>query len=127
MRASTIPRMVRLGWAVFLLTTGGPAIAAPYCIQSQALPPQCNYDDPSLCQADANRQGGVCSANPQETALQPGIGQYCVVTAGGASNCSYADRATCTAEAQRQNGACVEAPTIAPAKAPDPYSAVNGL
>ncbi|HUN40887.1 MAG TPA: hypothetical protein VMU81_11390 [Acetobacteraceae bacterium] len=110
-----------------LATGGGPAFAAPYCIQSQALPPQCNYYDPSQCQADANRQGGVCAANPHETALQPGIGQYCVVTAGGASNCSYADRGTCAAEAHREQGACIEAPALAPAKAPDPYSAVNGL
>ncbi|HTW71819.1 MAG TPA: hypothetical protein VME47_18185 [Acetobacteraceae bacterium] len=127
MRALTIPGVVRLGWAVLLAATGGPAFAAPYCVQSQALPPQCDYYDPSLCQENANRQGGVCAENPQEARLQPGIGQYCVVTAGGASNCSYADRGTCAAEAQRQKGACVEAPAIAPAKAPDPYSAVNGL
>jgi hypothetical protein len=127
MRALAVQGLVRLGWAVLVATASGPAFAAPYCIQTEALPPQCNYFDPSQCQLDANRQGGVCSANPQETSLRPGIGQYCVVTPGGASNCSYVDRGSCATEAQRQNGACTEAPAIAPSKAPDPYSAVNGF
>lgn len=127
MRALAIPGMVRLGWTALLVASGGPAFAAPYCIQSQTLPPQCNYYDPAQCQAEANRQGGVCSANPQQMAVQPGVGQYCVVIAGGASECIYSDRGTCAAEAQRQGGACTDAPAIAPSRAPDPYSAVNGF
>lgn len=127
MRSWQIRQACRVGVALLSLAGSGPAFAGRYCIQSQSLPPQCNYDDPSQCQADANRQGGVCSANPQQFTLREGVGQYCVVTSGGASNCSYADRGTCAAEAQRQQGACVEAPTIAPVKAPDPYSATNGL
>jgi hypothetical protein len=127
MRALAIPGVVQLGWAVLLAANSGPAFAAAYCIQSETLPPQCYYDDPAQCQAEANRQGGVCSANPQQLALQPGVGQYCVVTAGGASACVYSDRGTCAAEAQRQGGACTDAPAIAPSRAPDPYSAVNGF
>jgi len=110
-----------------LTAMGTPAFAAPYCIQNQSLPPQCNYFDPSQCQRDAARQGGVCSANAQQFTMQRGIGQYCVVTSGGASNCSYVDRGTCNTEAEREQGACMEAPVIAPAKAPDPYSAINGF
>lgn len=127
MRLLIFPRTVRIGWAVVLAATGGPAFAAPYCVENQSLPPQCIYADPSECQAAAQKQGGVCSANPQQLSLQQGIGQYCVVTAGGASNCSYADRSTCMAEAQREQGACTTAPQIAPSRAPDPYSAVGGL
>jgi len=127
MRVLAIPGAVWFGGSMFLAAAGAPALAAPYCIQSQSLPPQCNYDDPSQCSADAGRQGGVCAANPQQLALRQGIGQYCVVTAGGASDCAYVDRPSCMAEAARQHGACTEAPAIAPARAPDPYSAVNGF
>ena len=127
MRWLAIPRAGCLGLAAFLAATGGPAFAARFCIQSQSLPPQCIYDDPSECQQAAAQQGGVCSANPQQFTLQRGIGQYCVVALAGSSSCVYADRATCMAEAQHEHGACIAAPGIAPAKAPDPYSAVGGL
>lgn len=127
MRSLVIPRRARFGWAVILTGIASPALAAPFCIQSQSLPPQCNYYDAHECQKDAGKQGGVCSVNPQQMTLQPGVGQYCIVTSGGASICEYADRGTCQAEAERQNGACTEAPNVAPVGSPDPYSAVGGL
>ncbi len=127
MRLLAIPRTARFGWALILAGTAGPAIAAPFCIESQALPPQCNYYDASECQSDAARQGGVCSANAHALTLQPGIGQYCLATSYGASFCVYPDRATCMADAIRQHGACTAAPNVAPGRSPDPYSAVGGL
>lgn len=128
MRLLRIRRGARFGWATALVMSATPALAAPFCIQSQTLPPQCNYYDAQECQHDAARQGGVCSVNPQQKAmLQPGEGQYCIVTSGGASACVYADRGTCMREAEREGAACTTAPTIAPAKAPDPYAAVGGL
>lgn len=127
MRSLTIPHGFRFGWAAIMVAIASPALAAPFCMQSQSLPPQCNYYDANECQKDAGRQGGVCSANPQQLALQPGIGQYCVVTSGGVSACIYSDRSTCMAEAARQNGACTQAPNVAPSGSPDPYSAVGGL
>ena len=127
MRLLAIPRTARLGWAVILAGTAGPALAAPFCIENQAMPPQCNYYDAAQCQSDAARQGGVCSANPQQLSLQPGIGQYCLATSSGVSSCIYPDRGSCMAEAARQHAACTEAPNIAPGRAPDPYAAVGGL
>jgi hypothetical protein len=127
MRLLAIPRTAGLGWAVILAGTAGPALAAPFCIENQSLPPQCNYYDAAQCQSDAARQGGVCSANPQQLSLQPGIGQYCLATSSGVSSCIYPDRGSCMAEAARQNAACTEAPNIAPGRAPDPYAAVGGL
>ena len=127
MRLLAIPRVTGFGWAIIVAATAPPALAAPFCIQSQALPPQCNYYDASECQNDAIRQGGVCSANPQELTLQSGIGQYCLTTSDGVSLCVYPDRGTCMADAARQHGACVAAPNVAPGRSPDPYSAVGGL
>ena len=127
MRLRAIPPTAGLGWTIILAGTAGPALAAPFCIESQALPPQCNYYDAAECQNDAARQGGVCSANAQELTLQPGIGQYCLATSYGASFCVYPDRASCMVEAARQHGACTVAPNVAPGKSPDPYSAVGGL
>jgi hypothetical protein len=127
MRSFTKPHLARFGWAIILAGSAGPAFAAPFCIENQALPPQCNYFDAAQCQNDAARQGGVCSANPQQLTLQPGIGQFCVVTSYGTSACIYPDRGSCMAEAARQHAACTDAPNVAPAKAPDPYAAVGGL
>jgi hypothetical protein len=119
--------LARSAWAVILVSIGWPALAAPFCIENQALPPECNYYDASQCQTDAARQGGTCSANPQQLTLQPGIGQYCVTNSYGVSSCVYPDRGSCTAEAARENATCTAAPNIAPGRAPDPYSAVGGL
>ncbi len=102
------------------------ALGSPYCLQNQAVPPQCIYDDPAKCQSDAFRQGGVCSANPRETHLTTNVGQYCLVTGGGISQCIYSDRDTCTKDSIRQHGACVFAPQIAPSGAPDPYAQIGG-
>jgi hypothetical protein len=102
------------------------ALASPYCLENQAIPPQCIYEDPGQCQSDAFRQGGVCSANPKEAHLTANVGQYCMVTGSGISLCVYSDRDTCTKDAMRQNGACIFAPQIAPSGAPDPYAAIGG-
>ena len=103
------------------------AMAAPFCLTGQVLPPQCIYYDARQCERDAQRQGEVCSANPAEVTLSQGAGLYCVVTSGRVSVCAYTDRGTCAREATQQNGIC----TGAPAKsggvgAPDPYSPING-
>ena len=98
------------------------AVAAPFCIENQALPPQCIYYDARECRKEAQRQNGVCSANPREVRLTPNVGQYCMVTSELVSLCVYADRGPCEDDARRQNGTCTSAPQIAPVGAPDPYS-----
>lgn len=119
----------RLGLVGILAALASPngALAAPFCIGNQSVPPQCIYDDASSCQREAARQGGVCSANEAQLTLQPGIGQYCVVTSSLVSVCVYPDRVSCAAEAARQHGACVAAPDVRPEQSPDPYSSVGGL
>jgi hypothetical protein len=102
------------------------AQAAPFCLQTQAIGPQCIYYDAGLCQKDAARQGGFCGANPDEVHLSANIGKYCVVTSGQASLCIYLDRGTCTTEAVRQGGACTESTGTAGTGAPDPYAAIGG-
>jgi hypothetical protein len=127
MKFPAVSRPAHFGWAIVFAGLATPALAAPYCIQNQSLPPQCIYNDPGQCQADANKQGGVCSANPQQVTLNAGIGQYCLVTGTGVSRCVYPDRSTCLSDATRERGACTEAPTVAPSRAPDPYASVGGL
>jgi hypothetical protein len=119
-------RVSRFCGLVLLAASATPAVAAPFCVRTQALPPQCIYVDAAQCQNEALRQGGVCTVNSAEVRVNPGIGQYCVVTSSVVSLCAYPDRGTCMAEAARHNGACVEAPGIAPGRAPDPYAAVGG-
>lgn len=103
-----------------------PALAAPFCIRNQVIPPQCLYYDPQQCQHEAQRQNAECVVNPTEMQLTAGYGKYCVVTSGGVSNCNYTDQNTCIRVANQQSGACTLAPTDQPFQAPDPYSPVNG-
>ncbi|PPQ27102.1 hypothetical protein CCS01_28645 [Rhodopila globiformis] len=103
-------------------------MAAPFCLTSQVLQPQCIYYDAQLCARDAAQQkNAVCSANPAEMPLSANVGQYCVVTSARSSNCTYADRQTCARAATEQRGTCVIAPTRQSVGAPDPYSAQNGF
>lgn len=127
MRSLRFVRVAGALWPVLTAAMASPALAAPFCLETQAVPPQCNYFDAHQCQQDAAKQGGVCSVNNQQVTLTPGIGQYCVVTSQGVSQCMYADRGTCADQATRQGGACTEAPNVAPARTPDPYAAVGGF
>ena len=102
------------------------AQAAPFCIESQALSPQCIYYDADNCRREAYRQGATCSANKEEVHLTTNVGQYCLVTSQQVSLCIYSDRGTCSADAEKQHGTCTNAPTIAPSAAPDPYAAIGG-
>lgn len=107
-----------------VLPAGGHA--APFCIGTESVPPQCIYYDANDCRKEANRQGGFCSANPNELHVSTNIGQFCLVTSQQVSLCIYLDRSTCDADAARQHGACVAAPGVAPSGAPDPFSATGG-
>jgi hypothetical protein len=102
------------------------AQAAPFCIESQGLSPQCIYYDADNCRREANRQGAICSANKDEVRLTTNVGQYCLVTSQQVSLCIYSDRGTCSADTERQHGTCTNAPTVAPSAAPDPYAAIGG-
>ena len=118
-------------YAALVVLAGGifsqPAAAAPFCLQSEALPPQCIYYDASNCQRDAQVQQATCAANPKEIKMTYGVGQFCVIASSSVSICQFADRNSCTLEATRQRGTCVAAPEgIAPARTPDPFSPING-
>ncbi|HEY1931248.1 MAG TPA: hypothetical protein VGG99_04490 [Acetobacteraceae bacterium] len=114
-----------LGLLVF--TTPMAALAAPFCMQTQALPPQCLYYDASECAKDAARQGGLCAPNPAELKISAGIGHYCLLTSDGAASCIYADLGTCTRDAQQQQAACVMAPNSPEAPGADPFREVRPL
>ena len=103
-----------------------PALAAPFCVVSQTLPPQCLYFDASSCQTNAAKQNGRCTVNLKEVRLVPGQAQYCLVTSARVSQCIYAERSDCDREAGRQQGACVEAiRRPKPGQAVDPYSLIR--
>jgi hypothetical protein len=100
--------------------------AAPFCVGNVGVPPRCIYYDADSCRKEANREGGVCSANPNEVHVSTNIGQYCVMTSQQVSFCIYLDRASCDRAATEQHGACVSSPGIAPSGAPDPFAANVG-
>jgi hypothetical protein len=105
---------------------GGPANAAPFCIQNQMLPPQCMYYDARQCAQEAQRQNAQCAPNLKEIRLSRGTGEYCVITGAGASVCAYPDFQTCSTAAAQMQGACVQADPSRRAREPNPFSAFNG-
>ena len=92
------------GW----LLPAAPTHAAPFCVHTKAIPPQCIYFDPSSCNKRAIQMGGICTANEDEVKVTSGIGHYCLVTSGMASFCSYASRDTCDRDARQQQGVCIQ-------------------
>jgi hypothetical protein len=112
----------RIGLAGLLsLIAPLPVVAAPFCIESMALPPQCMYYDAGLCQQAADQQHGLCAVNPNEVKVSPGIGHYCLLTSSLVSSCIYTDRRDCQRDATVQHGACVDAPSRPESPAADPF------
>jgi hypothetical protein len=97
-----------VGCATLVATASG-VHAAPFCVQVTGIPLQCLYVDPSSCQREANRQGGLCASNPDEFKSPAGGAQFCLVESGNVVSCTFADRSTCTEESRRRNGACIAA------------------
>jgi len=85
------------------------AIAAPFCVDVTGLPRQCLYVDPTLCQKEAQHQGGQCVANADEVQTPPRSQQFCLVQAGNVMSCVYPDRADCDRDSARLKGACMPA------------------
>lgn len=112
---------------VVLLAAPLPVLASPYCVQTQAIPPQCIYTDPAACNTRAAQMGGSCTVNPAEVHVSTGLGHYCLLTSGTVSSCIYADQADCAREATHQQGVCIEAPDSPESPAPDPYREIRPL
>jgi hypothetical protein len=107
-----------------LLTLPVPALAAPFCVSTEALPPQCIYHDAATCNQRANQMNGNCTVNPNEPGgvrLTPSIGHYCLVTGGMAALCIYVDQKSCQRDAARQGGGCILAGGLPESPAPDPF------
>jgi hypothetical protein len=106
---------------VLVLVTPSAVPGAPFCVRTEAIPPQCIYTDAASCDGRAQQMGGTCSVNTAEVHVPAGLGHYCLVTSSLVSACIYADPATCAQEALHQQGACVEAPNRPESPPPDPY------
>lgn len=112
---------------LFMLAVPLPVLAAPYCVQTQAVPLQCMYTDPASCNTRAAQMGGSCTVNPGEVHVSAGLGHYCLLTAGMVSSCIYADHEGCAREALHQQGVCIEAPGRPESPGPDPYREIRPL
>jgi len=105
------------GW----LLPPAPARAAPFCVQTQAVPPQCIYFDASSCTKRAKQLGGTCTANEDEVKVSGGIGHFCVVTSGQVAQCLYLSRDDCDRQAHQQQAVCVQSQVTPESPAPDPF------
>ena len=108
-----------------LLALPLPAVAAPFCIYSDAVPPQCIYVDAASCSKHATQLGGYCAVNGSEVHIAPPAGHYCVLTSSLVSSCIYVDLANCTRDARQQHGVCLKS-TVMPGVPPaDPYQDIR--
>ena len=104
------------------LFPAGQVLAAPYCVQTEAVPPQCIYNDPGLCQTRAFQLGGWCTPNPVGVEVPATQARFCLLISG-ATSCRYADQNLCLRDAVQQHGACISAPVTTGANiAPNPYA-----
>lgn len=108
-----------------ILAMPAVAVAMPYCVQTQAIPPQCIYLEPGPCQQRATQMGGSCTVNPAEVQVTHGLGHYCLITPGQITQCMFTDEGPCVQEAQRQNGACIQEPNRPESPTPDPYREIR--
>ena len=104
-----------------LLAIPLPAVAAPFCVYSEALPPQCIYFDAASCGKRAAQLGAYCSVNGNEVNVSVAVGHWCLFTSGLVSSCVYVDQGNCTRDAARQHGVCVKSPGLPESPAADPY------
>lgn len=117
----------RQAWLALLFAASHTAAAAPYCVQTEAVGPQCLYFDAASCAVRAKQVGGYCTINSAELHIAPGIGHYCLLTSGNVASCLYANSDSCEEQAKRQHGVCVAAPARDESPAPDPYRHIRPL
>ena len=115
----TVRRFILTG--LFGLALAGQVHASPFCVEVTGLPLQCLYVDPAMCQHEADRLGGICTANADEFTTPIGGSAFCVVESGNVATCAYADRTSCSADSRRKNGTCITATPAQPPKASDPF------
>jgi hypothetical protein len=97
--------LVTLAFSLF----AQPLWAAPFCVQAQALPAQCEYFDAAQCRARAFELSGFCVANPGEMVIAAGgTDRYCLVLSSRQAQCIYPDRTSCDKDAGSANGVCME-------------------
>ena len=98
--------------AIGLIAPG--AWAAPYCVQSRTIPPQCIYVDANECSKRAQQMQGSCSVNPNEIKISSAVSAYCVTDSTRNLQCGFASYDSCSSEASRRHGFCVRVEPSAP-------------
>jgi hypothetical protein len=101
------------------------AMAAPFCVQTQAISPQCIFFDAASCNKRAKELGGTCTVDTSQITVSSGVGHYCLLTSSMVSYCVYSDSEQCNREALHQQGVCIQAPHRPESPGADPYREVR--
>lgn len=91
---------------VFTLLSSTLAIAAPFCVTVQGVPPDCIYDDTNACKLRAAQLSGVCTVNTHEITSHVGEEKFCSVDSTRVPQCMFVDRTACE-NAQNNGAVCV--------------------
>jgi hypothetical protein len=98
------------------------SVAAPFCVESVGLTPECWYYDVNQCKKEAGKIHARCSANLREITVSAKGVAFCVVDSTKRPECAFQNRESCEDAAARRSGAiCFE--TSAP---PDKDSPLYG-
>lgn len=88
--------MRKLRFSAFLiLVIHQQAIAAPFCVTTQGVPPDCIYEDTTSCRSRATQLKGVCTVNTNEITSAYGTEKFCMVDSTRVPQCIYTDRSSC--------------------------------
>lgn len=112
---------------VVLFAIPASAVAAPFCVETDAIPPQCIFYDAAQCNKRAAEMGGQCTVDSSQVQVSTGIGHYCLLTSSKVTYCVFAGRDDCDREAKHQQGVCIQAPGSPEAPGADPYRNVRPL
>src|SRR5579871_5315996 len=110
---------------LFIFVAPATAVAAPFCVQTQAIPPQCIFFDAASCDKRANEMGGYCTVDTSQVKVSSGVGHYCLFTSSMVSYCVYSDIDQCNREARHQQGVCIPAPDRPESPGADPYRQIR--
>ena len=120
--AARVPRGPAMAALIgFGLLAGHQLAAAPFCVRTDAIPPQCIFFEAASCNTRAMQMGGTCVPNPAEWPVTVGSGHFCLLTSSRVASCIYVDAGTCAIDAHHQQGVCVPAANRPESPAPDPY------
>jgi hypothetical protein len=93
---------------VFLAAGASAAGAASFCVEGEATPPQCLYEDIVSCTAAASPPNTFCGINPDARLYYYGSSRYCAVQSNRIAQCVFNDMTQCYDASFQDKSVCMD-------------------